>query len=292
MIAGVCLLALTFTITEALERKQDANECFNLGTQALSCLNDLAAADLTPICNGNCRSILENYYDTCNPPARELFDQACDSVNNGGDGHSAGCDAPSNRVQSCLADLTGLADSVCNGSCQAILDDYYSDCDPSGTGREAYDTFCDPVTNGGDNNICGTAPSADILSCLSSSSSDPTSVCSSSCRSVLEDYFNECDPTGTATGTLDRVCDGGEDDGGDNNGDGDAGDNGDNGAHGGDNNNGGNDVGYNGIDGDEGDHNGGGDDADSGNGDRGNSAATGGATILTIVSAVLIAVGN
>ena len=79
LIAGVCLLALTFTITDAMDKKQDVNECVNLGLAATNCLADFRK-DPTSVCSGDCRSTLNDYYDACDSNGRRSFDRACGSA--------------------------------------------------------------------------------------------------------------------------------------------------------------------------------------------------------------------
>ena len=85
LIAGVCLLALTSTITEALHKKQDAAECasLTLDSDVQSCLPKFASRDQSA-CTGSCKNTLENYYTACD--AREAYDIFCDEFINGGNG--------------------------------------------------------------------------------------------------------------------------------------------------------------------------------------------------------------
>ena len=80
LIAGVCLLALTFTITDALDKKQNAVDCANQGVNITTCIANLGS-NPTSVCTGDCRTTLEAFYDACDPSgtARSPYDMACGS---------------------------------------------------------------------------------------------------------------------------------------------------------------------------------------------------------------------
>ena len=256
------------------------NDCLTPSSAVQSCLTQLASQS-TSVCSGSCRDALLQYYSDCGVP-RAAFDAFCDAIDDEGDndGGDNDCLTPSSAVQSCLTQLASQSTSVCSGSCRDALLQYFSDC---GVPRATFDAFCDTIDDEGDNdggdNDCLT-PSSAVRSCLTQLASQSTSVCSGSCRDALLQYFSHC---GLPSAAFDLFCDGlGEttteetmtdNDGVDNNGgDNDGGDN-----DGGDNNEGDNDGGDN-------------DGGDNGGGDS--SAATVGVTLFTIVSAVLVAVGN
>jgi hypothetical protein len=73
LVAGFCLLALTATITEAL----DTAECttLTLDSAVQSCLTTFASLDESA-CTGSCENTLENYYDACG--ARAAYDAFCE----------------------------------------------------------------------------------------------------------------------------------------------------------------------------------------------------------------------
>ena len=85
LIAVVCLLALTLTITDALNKKQD--ECGNRNDDVQACE---AAAEASPIdkdtvCTGRCKSALMEYLEDCygNEAVDEFnkqFDQQCSAA--------------------------------------------------------------------------------------------------------------------------------------------------------------------------------------------------------------------
>ena len=70
LIAGVCLLALTLTITDALDKKQD--ECNNPSDDVQACKD---ATDKDTACTGRCRSALTEYLEDC------FGDEAVDEFN-------------------------------------------------------------------------------------------------------------------------------------------------------------------------------------------------------------------
>ena len=78
LIAGVCLLLLTFTITDAMRlAKKQSVECLNPSNDAVVCL---AAVDETPIdkgtvCTSRCRSALEEYLMDCLDVSKDEFDE-------------------------------------------------------------------------------------------------------------------------------------------------------------------------------------------------------------------------
>ena len=82
LIAGLCLLALTLTITDALDKKQNAIECANQAVDVAECAASLAAPDVdrTSFCSGSCSSTLEDFYDDCDSTGRAAYDAVCDAA--------------------------------------------------------------------------------------------------------------------------------------------------------------------------------------------------------------------
>ena len=83
LITGVCLLVLTFTITDALTqrfvKKQDVN-CLNPGDDVEACVD---AADATPfdkstVCTSKCRSALSKYFEDCFDVSPDEFNEEYD----------------------------------------------------------------------------------------------------------------------------------------------------------------------------------------------------------------------
>ena len=85
LITGVCLLALTFTITESdaltqrFVKKQDVN-CVNPGDDVQACVD---AADATPfnkdaVCTARCKSALAEYFEDCFDVSRDEFNEEYD----------------------------------------------------------------------------------------------------------------------------------------------------------------------------------------------------------------------
>ena len=131
---------------------------------------------------------------------------------------------------------------------------------------------------------------ADVDACVDAAEDDDTATaCSAVCRSAVMDYFDdgclEGDELTLYMRLYSELC---ENSGGDSGGDGgDGGDKGGDGGDGGDKGGDGGDGGDKGGDGGDG-----GDKGGDGGNNRGSSAATVGATLFTVVSAVLVAVGN
>ena len=63
LIAGIFLLALTYTITDALDKKQDI--C-TISDELNACLDAAANFSIGTLCSGNCRSELTDYFKDCN----------------------------------------------------------------------------------------------------------------------------------------------------------------------------------------------------------------------------------
>ena len=82
LIAGVCLLALTSTITEALDKKQ-VIDCVTPSSAVQSCLAQVASQN-TAVCSGSCRDTLLQHFSDCGAP-RAAFDLLCDAIDDGGD---------------------------------------------------------------------------------------------------------------------------------------------------------------------------------------------------------------
>ena len=78
VIAGVCLLVLTFTITDALRlvQRQDV-DCLNPSADVQACLAAAAEepTDKGTVCTSRCRSALEAYLPDCLDVSKEEFDQ-------------------------------------------------------------------------------------------------------------------------------------------------------------------------------------------------------------------------
>ena len=95
-IALICLLALTFTIANALDKKQlPPAECLTIPDDVQNCITALAGSDKSTFCN-NCKDALIDYYNTCTGGAgvdavNAGFEQLCgDDGGNGGNGGNGG----------------------------------------------------------------------------------------------------------------------------------------------------------------------------------------------------------
>ena len=86
ILAGVCLLTLTITSTDALEKKQDVNECLSLALEAAQCLSALLSSDPTTVCSCSCKSALYEYFDQCDltDTLRANYDQLCGFISDRG----------------------------------------------------------------------------------------------------------------------------------------------------------------------------------------------------------------
>ena len=63
LITGVCLLVLTFTITDALDRKQD--ECLNSSNDVKACTIAFSNNNAASFCKLNCKTVLTDHYSNC-----------------------------------------------------------------------------------------------------------------------------------------------------------------------------------------------------------------------------------
>ena len=220
MIAGVCLLAFTFTITvcgHTLNKRQDIDSCTNLPPDLIDCINDLASGDITVFCSSNCRSDVEDYYERClGEAALNTLSSICDAFDMPSIDNS--CLNITTDVQECINAYTGYGsghgsghgsgrgsgygsgDSLaCSSECMSELDDYYQRCTDEATlesFREDYNALC-----GIDS--CTVIPT-DVENCNSI-----PEACTPTCRSILEDYVVLCLPGSLEDlrETLESVCD-------------------------------------------------------------------------------------
>ena len=83
-LAGLCLLALTLTTSDALDKKQNAIDCANQGMDVTECLASLSGSDVdrSSFCSGSYSSTLEVFYDACDPTgqSRATYDNFCSSA--------------------------------------------------------------------------------------------------------------------------------------------------------------------------------------------------------------------
>ena len=91
-IALICLLALVFTITNALDKKQiPPAECATISSDLQACIDALAAMNADAFCD--CKDALIDYYNTCTngvgvDGVNQAFGNLC-----GDDGTTAGTSA-------------------------------------------------------------------------------------------------------------------------------------------------------------------------------------------------------
>ena len=73
------LLALSFTIADALDKKQD--ECINLTGEVTVCLEAGANINIDEFCSSSCRSELTDYFNNCLDGAGiDQYNQVCGSA--------------------------------------------------------------------------------------------------------------------------------------------------------------------------------------------------------------------
>ena len=85
LIAGVCLLAFTCTISDALLKKQDV-DCDNPGDEVQACVDASNAMpiDKNTLCTARCRSALEEYFEDCfedfSDELNKEYDRVCSAA--------------------------------------------------------------------------------------------------------------------------------------------------------------------------------------------------------------------
>ena len=93
LIAGVCLLALTITTTDALSKKQNC-DCIP-DSELLACINGLVIKSVT-ICTEACKTALMEYYDNCvrfgADVVRQNYELLCDCGDDDDNGADDGDD--------------------------------------------------------------------------------------------------------------------------------------------------------------------------------------------------------
>ena len=86
LIAGVCLLALTFAIADALDKKQDIGDCLVTPSgDVQACFDAGEREDRATACSANCMSTVKEYFGKCfdGETLDELnraYDQACSAA--------------------------------------------------------------------------------------------------------------------------------------------------------------------------------------------------------------------
>ena len=85
LIAGVCLLALTLTITDALDKKQDVCGNPNDDVQACEAATNAIPIDKDTLCTDRCKSALTEYLEDCYGDEavdefNKQFDQQCSAA--------------------------------------------------------------------------------------------------------------------------------------------------------------------------------------------------------------------
>ena len=125
LIAGVCLLALTITTTDAVSKKQNCTPNLDI----LACLDGFDINSET-VCTDDCRTALTEYYDDCVPAGADAFKTGyallCENI---------GC-IPDLELKACLDGYTTNSETVCTDDCMTALTEYYDDC--VSTGGDAF----------------------------------------------------------------------------------------------------------------------------------------------------------
>ena len=84
LITGAFLLVLTFTITDALDKKQN-DGCLHHSDELRACLDAAMKDDGPTLCSSSCKSILTEYFRDCSSDAtleqfRQEYHQRCGAV--------------------------------------------------------------------------------------------------------------------------------------------------------------------------------------------------------------------
>ena len=73
----VCLLTLTFAITEGLDKKQNPQECAKRVDEVASCLTASGGTNSSAVCSGTCKNSLESFFNDCNSAQQGLCNKVC-----------------------------------------------------------------------------------------------------------------------------------------------------------------------------------------------------------------------
>ena len=199
MIAGVCcLLALSFTLSECDEHIN----CTSIDSDLQNCIDEYRANpnNTDVVCEGNCRSVLEEYADDCLGTGAEGFKDALDEACNNGT-TAINCETPTSELGQCIDDYRDNPGNGC-GDCKSALEEYADDC--LGTGAEAYRNALDEACNKRSNNNCET-PTSELAQCIDDYTANPKNGCGD-CRSTLEEYGDACPGGEGIKDALDETC--------------------------------------------------------------------------------------
>jgi hypothetical protein len=127
----------------------------------------------------------------------------------------------------CNVELIQRSNSACEGNCRSVLEQYADDCLNATGGRAAAQAFKDsldsvcpstsptnPATGPTSNNSACTAitdADSELFRCNVDLASTSQSACEGNCRSVLEQYADDCLPNGAQAfkDSITAVCGGG-----------------------------------------------------------------------------------
>ena len=143
VVTVACFLVFTFTIAECkhlIDKRQDLS-CVNISPSLLECLNDFAAGDFTLLCNTDCGSEIQSYFEVCNPSSLEAYmegyNQICGELSSGSGSGDDAC-LPinfSSELEDCLNSYasitpgTTVSDSpACTSECRYEIEDYADRC--------------------------------------------------------------------------------------------------------------------------------------------------------------------
>ena len=104
----------------------------------------------------------------------------------------------SSQLYMCFIKFAADPPSVCGENCEDILREYGEMCPSTGAYTNALNNVC---SNGGTPNVPATVPpespmctntSSDLYTCHANLATNPSTACSSDCRSALKEYVDEC----------------------------------------------------------------------------------------------------
>jgi hypothetical protein len=126
-------------------------------------------------CEGNCRSVLEQYADDClNGAAVQAFKDTIDSLcpgttpSNPATGPTSACTAftdADSELFRCNVDLASTSQSACEGNCRSVLEQYADDCLPNGA--QAFKDSITAVCGGGGGSSAAEIGSTTLLTTVS-----------------------------------------------------------------------------------------------------------------------------
>ena len=126
MISGVCcLLALSFTLSECDEHIN----CTSIDSDLQDCIDEFTDSrkNTDILCEGDCRSTLEDYADDCLGLLAESYKAALDEVCKIGAVNCEDTGDPTSELGKCNDDFTADPENVCD-DCRSALEEYADAC--------------------------------------------------------------------------------------------------------------------------------------------------------------------